>query len=223
MFGILGGILGGGLKRGLGGGRRGGGGGLLGGLLGQDGGGGGGGGGMKTYSASAPKSNMDTPEPQEQAQQTKAEVQQAAPEQQPREEAMVQDTTQEVKQAQPQMQKQETALSGLLDEAKPSAPEQEPSKDSPPEPESIVNNTETKTPVAKQQDEQFGETPMLERTDLLANRLFDAGTNRQPFEYQEGMPAKQYQTDSEWTPAMGMQYQQPTTVAGSVPSRRYRA
>ena len=221
FLGILGGVLGGGLKRGLGGGRRGGGG-LLGGLLGNDSGGGKQGSGMKTYNAQAPKSPDDTPEAQEQPQQTKAEVQQAAPEQQPRQEAMVQDTTKDVQQAQPKMQKQETALTGLLDEAKPTATPAEPTKDNPPEPMQIVNRTEEKTPVAPQQDGQVGETPSLERTDLLSNRLFDAGTNRQPFEFQEGMPAKQYETDSEWTPAMGMQYKQPTTVAGSIPARRYR-
>lgn len=223
MLGLLGGLLGGAMRGGLarGGLARGG---VLGGLM-QRRNSGGGGSQMPTYSGQASKSAPDTPEPQEPSGQTKAETQTQAPPQQPPQTSMVQEAAPEIAKAQPvQQQQAKSPITGLLDEAKPAPEPPPPSTDKPPEAPSVVNRTETDTPVAKPVTEQFGQTPQMEKTDLLANRLFDSGTNRQRAEFQEGMPAKHLDTsDSEWTPPMGLSYQQPTTVAGSVPARRYRA
>jgi hypothetical protein len=203
MLGLLGGLLGGGLL----GGKK----------------GGGGGGGIKGYSPRAPQSPPMTPAPQEQPRQTKGEVQTAEPEKQPAQESMVDNAAQPIEQAAPEPVKNQGALDGLLGDTKAAPTPQTPRQDEQLKPPSVVNLTGDKTPVAKMQDQQFGATPTTEKTDILSNRLFDAGGNKQPFEYQEGLPARQLQTDSEWTPAMGLQYQQPTTVAGSVPARRYRS
>ena len=202
-------------------------GGALGGLLGKRGSGGGGGSQMPTYAAQASKSVPDTPEPQEPSGQTKPETQQAQPPQQPIEQTMAQEAAPEIAKGQPatqQQQQTQSPIKGLLDEAKPAAEPPEAGTDRPPEPPSIVNRTDTATPVANPVSGLMGQTPQLEQTDTLANRIFDSGTNRQRAEFQEGMPAKHLDTsDSEWTPPMGLSYQQPTTVAGSVPARRYRA
>lgn len=216
MFGLLGGLLGGALRGGM---SRGG---ALGGLLGRRQSGGGGS-SMPGYAAQAPKSAPDAPEPQEPSGQTKAPQQQEAPQQQPQQQAMVQDAAQQIAEAQPRQQQPSNPVSGLLDEAKPTTEPREAGPDRPPEPPSFVNRTETATPVSRPESEQFGQTPMLERTDTIANQLLDSGTNRQRMEFQEGMPARHFDTsDSEWTPPMGLSYQQPTTVAGSLPARRYR-
>lgn len=202
MFGLLGGLLGGAMRRG----------------------GGGGGSSMPTYAARAPQSIPDTPEPPEPSGQTKApEPQQQAPAQPP-EQPMVQTAAPEIAKGQPiQQQQQQSPVSGLLDEAKPSAAPKPTDTDSPPEAPSIVNRTDTATPVARPQEDQLGQVPRLEKPDLITNQLFDSGTNRQRMEFQSGMPDKTFDTSgSEWTPPMGLQYQQPTTVAGSVPARRYR-
>lgn len=219
MFGLLGGLLGGAIRGGIG---RGGGGGVLGGLMNRRSQGGGGS-SMPGYAAQSSKAAPQEAEQQEQAGQTKPETQQSAPPQQPPQQAMVQQATQEVAQGQP-AQQPKSPVTGLLDEAKPAAEPPKPDTDKPPEPPSVVNRTETQTPIARPVGEQMGQTPQIEKTDLLANRLFDSGTNRQPMEFQEGLPAKHMDTSgSEWTPPIGLSYQQSTTVAGSVPTRRYRA
>jgi hypothetical protein len=196
---LLGGLLGGGMRRG-----------------------GGGGSSMPTYSARAPQAAPMAPEPQEPSGQTRAPRQQEAPAQQPPEQPMVQQASQEVAKAQPVQQQQQpkSPLSGLMDEAK---PQPSPPQEGTPEPPSIVNRTPTMTPVAKQQDETLGQVPQLSKPEGLANQLLDSGTNRQRMEFQSGMPDKHFDTGgSDWTPPLGLSYQQPTTVAGSIPPRRYR-
>ncbi len=209
MLGLLGGLLGGG---------------LMGGMMRRGGGGGGGGSSMPTYAARAPQSAPDAPEPQEPSGQTKAQDPQQQAPQQPPEQAMSQTAATEVAKGQPvQQQQQKSPVAGLLDDAPTSKPPPEPGDDRPPEAPMVANRTETPNPVARQQDEQMGQVPRLETPSLLGNQLLDSGTNRQRFEYQEGMPAKQLDTSgSDWTPPMGLSYQQPTTVAGSVPARKYR-
>lgn len=193
---------------------------MRGGLMGRRGGGGGS--QMPTYAGRAPQAEPMAPEPQEPSGQTKAPQQQEAPPQQPAEQPMVQQATQEVAKGQPEQQ-QKSPISGLLDEAKPMPAPQQPDTDKPPEPPAFANRTETATPVAKPADETLGQIPQIQKPDLITNQLFDSGTNRQRAEFQEGMPAKHFDTsDSDWTPPMGLSYQQPTTVAGSVPARKYR-
>lgn len=181
---------------------------------------------MKGYSARAPQTAQQAPEPQEQAQQTAPEQQQAAPEEQPRMENPTEDTSQQLATKQPELQQEapKTALSNLLDTPKPQAEPDVPRQSGEvAEVPDIVNRTDTKSPVAPILEQQFGEVPRTLLTDLLPNRLFDAGTNKQPHQWQEGMPAKHFQTDSEKEPPMGLQYQQTSTVAGSIPARKYRA
>ena len=217
MFGLLGGLLGGAMRGGM---ARGG---ALGGLMNRRSSGGGQS-QMPTYAAQASKSAPDAPEPQEPSGQTKPDTQQAQPPQQPVQQTMVQEAAPEIAKGQPAMQQQaQSPIKGLLDEANPAAEPPKPDTDRPPEPPSIVNRTDTATPVANPVSGVLGQTPQLEQTYTLANRIFDSCGNRQRMEFQEGMPAKHLDTsDSEWTPPMGLSYQQPTTVAGSVPARRYR-
>ena len=196
---LLGGLLGGAMKRG-----------------------GGGGSSMPTYAARAPQAAPMAPEPQEPSGQTRAPKPQQAPEQQPAEQPMAQQASQEVAKGQPAQQQQQpqTPLSGLMDEAKPAAA---PQQTETPEPPSFVNKTPTATPVAKQQDEVLGQVPQVQKTDMITNQLLDSGTNRQRMEFQSGMPDKHFDTSgSDWTPPLGLSYQQPTTVAGSIPARKYR-
>ena len=201
MLGLLGGLLGGGMLRR----------------------GGGGGSSMPTYSARAPQSTPMAPEPQEASGQTRAQKPQESPAQQPAEQPMVQQAAQEVSKGQPapqQQQQTQTPLAGLMDEAKPQAAQPKTDK---PEPPQFVNKTPTPTPVAKQQDEMLGQVPQLQKPEMIANQLLDSGTNRQRMEFQSGMPDKHFDTGgSDWTPPIGLSYQQPTTVAGSVPARKYR-
>lgn len=196
---------------------------LLGGLMGgaMRRGGGGGGSSMPTYSARAPQAAPMAPEPQEGSGQTRAQKPQQAPDQQPPEQPMVQQAAKEVATAQPAPQQQpKSPISGLMDDPKPQA--QQPQTDQP-EPPSFVNKTPTPNPVARQQDETLGQIPQLNKPEGIANQLLDSGTNRQRMEFQSGMPDKHFDTGgSDWTPPLGLSYQQPTTVAGSVPARKYR-
>lgn len=181
---------------------------------------------MKGYSARAPQTSRQAPEPQEQQQQTAPEQQQAAPEEQPRMESPAQDAPVQLATKQPNLQQEapKSPLSDLLPETKPQAePDVSSQAGEVGEIPDIVNRTDSKSPVAPILEQQFGEVPRTLLTDLLPNRLFDAGTNKQPHQWQEGMPAKHFQTDSEKEPPMGLQYQQTSTVAGSVPARKYRA
>lgn len=201
---------------------------MLGALVGLLGGGGGGSGApeIKGYSARAPQTSRQAPEPQEQQQQTAPEQQQAAPEEQPRMESPAQDAPVQLATKQPDLQQEapKSPLSDLLPETKPQAePDVSRQAGEVGEIPDIVNRTDSKSPVAPILEQQFGEVPRTLLTDLLPNRLFDAGTNKQPHQWQEGMPAKHFQTDSEKEPPMGLQYQQTSTVAGSVPARKYRA
>lgn len=201
---------------------------MLGALVGLIGGGSGGSGApeIKGYSARAPQTSRQAPEPQEQQQQTAPEQQQAAPEEQPRMDSPAQDAPVQLATKQPNLQQEapKSPLSDLLPETKPQAePDVSRQAGEVGEIPDIVNRTDSKSPVAPILEQQFGEVPRTLLTDLLPNRLFDAGTNKQPHMWQEGMPAKHFQTDSEKEPPMGLQYQQTSTVAGSVPARKYRA
>jgi hypothetical protein len=179
---------------------------------------------MKGYSASAPKTSYQAPEPQEAAQQTEPEKQTAKPVENPRQETMVADAPETLEQKTPELQQRAPALSNLVDTPKPrSEPGPVSQAGEIAEVPDMVNRSDEKSPVAPITGEQFGEVPKTLLGGLLPNRLFDAGTNKQPHQWQEGMPAKHFETDSEKEPPMGLQYKQTSTVAGSVPARKYRA
>lgn len=224
MFGLLGGLVGGGLRGGFGGGGRLpiGQGGILQGLMQRKSGGGS---QMPGYSAQSSKAApQDAPQQEASGQQKPPQQQEAAPEQPPQQ-AMSQEAPKQLAEAQPQQQQQQEAKSpikGLLDEAKPTSEPREAGPDRPPEPPQFVNRTETQTPISRQEGEKFGQAPMLERTDTLANQLLDSGSNRQRAEFQEGLPAKTLDVSGGSEAPLGLQYQQSTTVASSVPARRYR-
>lgn len=214
---LLGGLLGG-LGGGFGGGFGGGLGGGLRGMMGSR---------RQSGSMSSPQSssvtqNRDAPlaeEPQEQPQQV-AQKEEPQPEQQP---AQAPPPVQQVaaKVAEPVSQQQAekaSPLSNLLDEA-PSTPSVDSSGTTggAPAAPTVVNRTPTMTPVAAPAQEQVGVTPQPFRNDGVLAQLMESGNNRQPTELQEGMPSR--------TPAIEdrqFQFQGPSSVAGALPSRRYR-
>lgn len=125
-----------------------------------------------------------------------------------------------------QQQKIEQAnpLQNLLDDegTKPGADPAPPKAGEPLEPPDFTNKTETDMPTATQKEDKLGTVPQTERTEILPNRIMDAGTNDQPFQYQEGMAARQVDTGDSENPTMGYQYKQGTTVAGGLPKSKYR-
>lgn len=211
---LLGGLLGGGLRGGFGGGFGGG----LRGMIGSR---------RQSSSSSGPQSssvtqNRDAPlaeEPQEQPRQV-AQKEQPEPEQQP---AQAPPPVQQVaaKVAEPVAQQQaekSSPLSGLLDKA-PSTPSVDSSGTTSGEPAAptVVNRTQTMTPVATPAQEQVGVTPQPFRNDGVLAQLMESGSNTQPTELQEGLPSR--------TPAIEdrqFMFQGPSSVAGALPSRRYR-
>lgn len=216
MFGLLGGLLGGALRGGL---ARGGlGGGALRGLIGRRQSQGGS--SMPTYGGRAPQA-VEQPQAESSAPPPPSEAprQQESPPQQPNEQPMVQEAGAELQAAQAK-----SPVHGLLDDTKPAAPPPPADTDRPPQPPSIVNRTQTSSPVAPQQSETLGFIPQVEKTDTLPNALFEAANHRTDTPFQSGLPDKTFDTSgSDWTPSLGMQYQQSTTVAGSAPGRRYRS
>ena len=115
-------------------------------------------------------------------------------------------------------------LNNLLDEegTKPSTDPAPPQAGEPLQPPDFTNKTDTDMPVATQKEDKLGTVPQTERTEILPNRIMDAGTNDQPFDYQEGMAARQVDTGDAENPTMGYQYKQGTTVAGGLPRAKYR-
>ena len=210
MFGIglLGGLLGGG------------------GLLGKLGGGGGGGGShIPTYSGHAPQGAHSIPEPQESSGPQHSARPQEQPAQEPPEHPMVQHESQQIAAGNPRgmQQNQRSPIHGLLDQPSPQPEPAQASQDQIQRPPNVENHGLAMSPVAPQQEQQTGFIPHTLQTDSLPNRLFDAGSNREIFEFQAGMEPKQVDASSQSTPPMGFQYSQPTTVSGSVGSPRYRS
>ena len=121
-------------------------------------------------------------------------------------------------------QKKNVDLNNLLDEegTKPSTDPAPPQAGEPLQPPDFTNKTDTDMPVATQKEDKLGTVPQTERTEILPNRIMDAGTNDQPFDYQEGMAARQVDTGDAENPTMGYQYKQGTTVAGGLPRAKYR-
>lgn len=223
MFGLLAGLAVRAVSSRLGGG--GSGGGILGGLLNRSNNNSGGqspaGGGQ---SAASPKDAPMAPAPQDQPGQTKPETQVAQPQQQPFQPAPVQQAAKEIEQPVAQ-EKAEKAnpLKGLLDEA-PAAPNPVKKPDAPvAPPQDVTNKTETLTPVARPTDEVVGQTPVLEPADGLPNRLMDAASNRQPFDYQDANPSRTPDLPNQsYTADQGYRYVGQTVVGGAMPARRYR-
>lgn len=213
MFGLLGGLLGGGIRRGLGGG------GALSGLLNRRGG------GAPQQRQSAPEPSKDAPmsqAPEEQGGQQQAEQQPQKPVQPQAQQTVANEMATEIKESQPQ--KPETPLKGLLDEA-PAAPQpqERQASNEPPPPQTVVNKTDMATPVARPADEMFGEVPAAPKLDTLRNQLLDSGTNTQPFDYQDGNPSRQPSLSGQTMSAdQGYRYVGPSGVEGALPPRRYR-
>lgn len=223
MFGILGGLLGGGLRGAMMRPRAGGG--VLGGLLSNRQRGGGMGMQPRQQAPAESKDAPMAPEPQEQSGQTKPQEQQAAPQQQPAVQAPVEQQSAQIDM--PQMQDQaakQSPLKGLADDV-PATPSPTKRADEPiPEPAQIVNRTATPTATARPADEQLGQTPTLLAQDGVQNQLMDSGSNRQVFEFQEGNPSRQPQLGKQaYTADQGYRYTGPTTIAGAIPARQYRA
>lgn len=221
MLGILGGLIGGGLRGGM---MRPRGGGALGGLLSNRNRGGA---GMQPRQQ-APVESKDAPmqpEPQEQSGQTKPQEPQPTPQQQPPMQAPVAQQSAQIEMPTMQEQaKKQSPLSGLADSA-PAAPTPTKRADEPvPEPAQIVNRAPTATPVARPMDEQLGATPTLLAQDGVQNQIMNSGSNRQVFEFQEGNPSRQPQLGKQaYTADQGYRYTGPTTIAGAIPARQYRA
>lgn len=196
--------------------------GALGGLLGNRGGGG----QSQTPSVTpqASKAVQDAPPPD--AQQTEPEKPQPLPNAQPDQPPPVTKTLLDDVDAPVQQQKAEQAnpLQNLLDEegTKPAADPAPPQAGEPLEAPDFTNKTETDMPTATQKEDKVGTVPQTERTEVLPNRIMDAGTNEQDFQYQEGMAAKQVDTGDAENPTLGYQYKQGTTVAGGLPRAKYR-
>jgi len=217
VFGLLGGLLGGGIARGLGRGR-GGGGGVLGGLLQR---GKGGGQQDRPQQAEPSKDAPMTAAPEEQSGQQQAEQQPQKPVQPPAQQPVATEMATEIKEAQPKQP--ETPLTGLLDDAPGApAPQDKPSDNQPPPPQTVVNKTDTPTPVARPVEEQFGEIPVAPQPDTIRNQLLDSGTNKQPFDYQDANPSRQPSLSGQTKSAdQGYRYVGPSGVDGALPARRY--
>lgn len=210
LIGLLGGLLGGAM-----------GGGMLKGMMNR--GGGGGPSQAPSNTPQASKSVADPVQPQAPAQeQTAPEVQNPEPVQEPAQPKVTDSLLSDIEQpAQVEAAKKATVTDNLLDPVDPIADPKPTQKGEEIEAPDVVNKTDTDTPVAQQQSEILGKTPMLEKTDALPNRVFDAGTNEQNFQFQEGMPARQVDTGDSENPSMGYQYKQGSTVAGGLPRQRY--
>jgi len=205
LAGLLGGLVGGG---------------VLGGMLGNRQRGGG-----SQPRNTQPEPSKDAPmakEPEEQAGQTQAEEQPQKPQQPPTQQPPAQQMAQQIEQAQPQKPPQ--PLDGLLDPA-PGAPEPQdtPGDNQPPPPQTVVNQAEEQTPVARPADEQFGEIPVAPLPDTLRNQLLDSGTNEQPFDFQDGNPSRQPSLPNQsYSADQGYRFVGPSGVDGALPPRRYR-
>lgn len=195
MFGLLGGLLGGGLLGGMGGGK--------------------GGSSMPKYAARAPQSVAPPPAPEAGAPPAAA-TPAAEPAPQPAEKALSQIAPEQVSQGQPKS----NPVSGLLDAPDPVASPPQ-IRDEPAMPEQVANRSETSAPTAPQAEDAFGAIPMLRKTDLLKNQLLDAKDTRIQMPFQSGMPDKHFDTSgSDWTPPMGLSYQQSSTI-DQMPPRKY--
>ena len=198
--------------------------GLLGGLMGGMGKKGGGAPSQApSATPQASKSVADPVQPQApEQQQTSAEVQNQEPVQEPAQPKVTEGLLSDVEQPkQVEAAAKVNVTDGLLDSVDPIKDPAPTVKGEEIEPPDVINKTDTDTPVAQQQSEMLGKTPMLEKTDTLANRVFDAGTNEQNFQYQEGMQARTVDTGDSENPSMGYQYKQGSTVAGGLPRQRY--
>jgi hypothetical protein len=221
MLGLLGGLLGGAARgRAFGGG----GGGILRNLSSRRSGGGGS--SMPSYSARPSQAPAEEPEQPESAPPPPAPEPQPTPSQQPPPAPAAQQVSGEVEKAQSvaQAQANKTPLSGLMEPA-PTAPAPKQTADSPvPPPPSVVNRTETMSPVASQPSSSVGFVQQPKPTEILRDQLADSKSYRPSIQFQEGLPAREVDTSgSDWTPPIGLQYRQSTTVAGSVPTRSYRS
>jgi hypothetical protein len=160
--------------------------------------------------------------PEEQGGQQQAEQQPTKPVQPQAQEPVATEMAADIKEAAPKPPEQ--PLEGLLDEAPAApAPQDKASDNQPPPPQTVVNKTDTATPVARPVEEQFGEIPVAPQPDTLRNQLLDSGTNTQPFDYQDANPSRQPSLSGQTKSAdQGYRYVGPTGVDGALPARRYR-
>lgn len=206
LAGLLGGALrGGGLGgalRGMAGGRR---------------GGGGSSGSTTPYPSPVNRDAPAAPEPEAQPQQQADVRTQPEPPQQPAQQPPTEQVAAEV--AKPAVQQQaqnQSPIKGLLDEAPASKAVPTGGTQDEPIAPSIVNRTETMTPVSRPSDEQVGYVPSTFKTDGVLNQLLESGNNRQPVEFQEGLPSRTPNIEG-----ASFSYKGPSSVAGAIPARRY--
>lgn len=203
--------------------------GLLGGLLGGAMSKGGGGQQQSSPGPSrAPTTSAVEQEPQEAPRQTQAQQQPQRQPTQPKQQNVLQDLGDEMaEQQEPVAQKQAqqaSPIQGLLDETNPAPDAPEPMKDQQLEVVDTINKTDDETPVARPQEETFGEVPIIEKPEVVENQLFNAATNEQPFDFQSGLPDRDISgtlSDSEFAAPQGYSYKQTSTVQGGLPARRY--
>ena len=216
LLGLLGGLLGGAM-----------GGGLLGGAMSRMGGQGG---GQQTSPgpSRAPTTSAVEQEPQEQARQTQAQQQPVRQPTQPPQQNVLADLSDDMAQQQEtksqKQAEQASPIQGLLDETKPAPDAPEVMKDEPIEVQDPINKTDDETPVARPQEETFGEVPQVDKPEVIENQMFQAATNEQPFEFQSGLPDRDLSGtlgDSEFAAPQGYSYKQTSTVQGGLPARRY--
>lgn len=242
MFGLLGGLLGGGLRRGIMSrpmaGRP------LGGLLAnrmmnaRRGGGGSSGGAPPSApppqeeQQSAPQPQQEAPQPAMQSPQTQEPppmVQQASQKLEAVEQKTQQATAEPPKPVQqdlpePKKQEPQNVTAGLLDDAPPiqdTTPRM--GSDQPPEPQQVVNQTETETPVARPADETFPNVPQLALSGLIDK--IDQAPERRTFPMEDPNPTKPVDTKSQSTygaSSPGYEFQTMGSWTSLTPNFSYR-
>lgn len=121
------------------------------------------------------------------------------------------------------VEKQEPPTAGLLDEAPP-VPDAKPTSTSEPtpEPQPVVNQTDAPAPVARPEDEQFGETPMLAASGI-SDRIGEAPPRRD-FPMEDPNPSQPVQlSQAKHTGnSPGFHYQTAGSFTAFSPSYSYR-
>lgn len=214
MFGLLAGLIGGAMMRGMAARRPMGG--ALSGLLGRRGSGGASPMGRnQTAQAPAPsQSPMQTasaaPQQEKQPQPEAPPPEAAAPQSQPL-----------VNSAPTEMSTKPQALSGLLEDPKPIAAAPPPSPDRPIPTQSIVNTTDSPTPTARPITEQFGSVPSPEPSEMV-DRITD-NPPRLTVELPDANPSKTPDLGKQsYTADQGYRYPAPASVGSMSMPFRYK-
>lgn len=116
-----------------------------------------------------------------------------------------------------------TATAGLLDDPPPLQEARPRSAEEPvPEPQAVVNQTESPSPVARPEQEQFGETPMLATSGIL-DKIGDT-PQRRDFPMEDPNPSQPVQLNQARHTANspGFHYQTAGSYTAFTPSYSYR-